>query len=79
MKYGVDVASGNQKVIDEASAEEITDYSFSPNREWVAYSKTAPNYQSSLWVYNLISGEKRQLTVPPPMETRSSVAMASTS
>lgn len=58
----VDVASGNQKVIDEASAEEISDYSFSPDGEWVAYSKTAPNYQSSLWVYNLNNGEKRQLT-----------------
>lgn len=58
----VDAISGKQQVIDEATADEITDYTFSPDGEWIAYSKTAPNYQSALWVYNLTSGEKRQLT-----------------
>ena len=58
----VDTRDGSQKVIDEATADEITDYSFSPDGEWIAYSKTAPNYQTALWVYHLTSGEKRQLT-----------------
>ena len=58
----VDAASGKQTVIDEASAEEIRDYSFSPDGDWVAYSKSAPNYQSALWVYQISTGKKQPIT-----------------
>lgn len=58
----VDIATGKQRVIDEATAEEINDYSFSPDGEWVAYSKPSPNYQSALWLYHLSTGEKHQIT-----------------
>lgn len=58
----VDAATGNQKAIDEATAEEITDYSWSPDGDWIAYSKSGPNYQSALWVYHLSTGQKHQLT-----------------
>ncbi|WP_019540389.1 S41 family peptidase [Proteiniphilum acetatigenes] len=58
----VDVATGRQTAIDEATAEEIRDYSFSPDGDWIAYSKSSPNYQSALWVYQLSSGRKYQLT-----------------
>ena len=58
----VDVSSGRQTVIDEATAEEIRDYAFSPDGDWIAYSKSSPNYQSALWVYQLTSGRRFQLT-----------------
>lgn len=58
----VDIASGRQRVIDEATAEEINDYSFSPDGAWIAYSKPSPNYQTALWLYHLPSGEKHQIT-----------------
>ena len=58
----VDAVSGNQTVIDEASAEEIRDYSFSPDGDWVAYSKSLPNYQSALWLYQVSTGRKHQVT-----------------
>jgi len=58
----VDIATGRQTVIDEATAEEINDYSFSPDGEWIAYSKPSPNYQSALWLYRLSTGEKQQIT-----------------
>lgn len=58
----VDISTGRQTAIDEASAEEIGDYTFSPDGEWIAYSKSSPNYQSALWVYQLSSGRKYQLT-----------------
>lgn len=58
----VDAVSGKQTAIDEATAEEINDYTFSPDGDWIAYSKTAPNYQSALWVYQLSTGNKYQLT-----------------
>ena len=58
----VDAATGRQTVIDEASGEEIRDYTFSYDGDWVAYSKPAPNYQSALWLYQLSTGKKQQLT-----------------
>ncbi len=58
----VDAITGKQTAIDEASAEEISDYSFSPDGDWVAYSKSSPNYQSALWVYQISTGRRTQLT-----------------
>ncbi len=58
----VDIASGRQAAIDEATAEEITDYAWSPDGNWIAYSKSSPNYQSALWAYQLSTGQKHQLT-----------------
>ncbi|MDR0422444.1 MAG: PDZ domain-containing protein, partial [Proteiniphilum sp.] len=58
----VDVSTGRQTAIDEASAEEIRDYAFSPDGDWIAYSKSASNYQTALWLYQLSTGRKQQLT-----------------
>lgn len=58
----VDASTGKQTVIDEASAEEIRDYSFSPDGDWIAYSKMMPNYQSALWLYQITTGKKQQIT-----------------
>ncbi|MEA4918533.1 S41 family peptidase [Proteiniphilum sp.] len=58
----VDISSNKQTAIDEATAEEISDYSFSPDGDWIAYSKSSPNDQSALWVYQISSGRKYQLT-----------------
>ena len=58
----VDMASGKQIVVDVATAEEISDYAFSPDGDWIAYSKSSPNYQSALWLYQLSTGNKHQVT-----------------
>lgn len=58
----VDAVSGKQTEIDRASAEEIRDYSFSPDGDWVAYSKSSSNYQSALWLYQISTGKKHQVT-----------------
>ncbi len=58
----VDAVSGKQSLIDQASAEEIRNYSFSPDGDWVAYSKSSPNYQSALWLYQISTGKNTQLT-----------------
>lgn len=44
----VDISTGSQTAIDEATAEEIRDYTFSPDGNWIAYSKSSPNDQSAL-------------------------------
>ncbi len=58
----VDAASGKQTKIDQASSSEIRDYSFSPDGDWVAYSKASTNYQTALWVYQISTGKKTQIT-----------------
>ena len=58
----VDALTGKQTVIDKASAEEIRDYSFSYDGDWIAYSKPSPNYQSALWLYQISTGKKHQIT-----------------
>ncbi len=58
----IDVVNGKETNIDKATAEEISDYTFSPDGEWIAYSKSSPNYQSALWLYNISTGRKHQIT-----------------
>ncbi|MDD3510292.1 MAG: PDZ domain-containing protein [Fermentimonas sp.] len=58
----VDIITGNETEIDKATGEEIRDYTFSPDGDWIAYSKSLPNYQSALWLYQLSTGKKHQIT-----------------
>ena len=58
----VDAATGRQVAVDKASAEEISDYTFSYDGGWIAYSKSSPNYQSALWLYNVSPGQKHHIT-----------------
>lgn len=57
----VDTGSGIQKQIDRATYGEIRDYSFSPDSEWIIYTKEAANRQSVIWVYHIASGKATQL------------------
>ena len=61
LKY-LDIESGKVKVVDTASRNEIKAYHFSPDSEWITYSKESKNSQSAIWVYNLTNGKKVQLT-----------------
>lgn len=61
LKY-LDVESGKVKVVDTAKRNEITDYAFSPDSEWITYSKESKNGQTAVWVYQLSSGKNYQLT-----------------
>ena len=58
----VDISNGNEVIIDKGSSEEIRDYAFSPDGNWIAYSKSSPNYQSALWLYQISNGENHQIT-----------------
>lgn len=76
----VDVSTDRQTAIDEATAEEIRDYSFSPDGDWIAYSKTSPNYQSALWLYQISTGKNNRSPTPLSLTaTQHSAAMASIS
>ncbi len=57
----IDVQSRVITPVDHADLREITDYSWSPDSRWLAYSRDAKNNLDSIWLYSLERKEKRQL------------------
>lgn len=58
----VDVATGKQTEVDHATENEIRSYAFSPDSEWITYTKESDNGNSAVWVYNIPSAKATQLT-----------------
>src|SRR4029453_14283523 len=58
----VDVASGKVKEADESARADITDYKWSPDSRWLAYTKLGETQLPSIWLYALDEGKARQLT-----------------
>ncbi len=58
----LDVASGKITDIDKATQNEIRTYDISPDSRWVAYTREGSNSQPAIWVYDITTGQKRQLT-----------------
>jgi len=58
----LDVSSGEKKLVDTSKYFSIDNYSFSPDSRWICYTKNAPNYMSSIWVYSLENDKKMRLT-----------------
>jgi len=61
LKY-LNVATGAEKNIADAYSDEIRDYSFSPDSKWVIYTNNSENSNSSVWVYNLATGQNHKVT-----------------
>jgi tricorn protease len=60
--HWVDVASGQVKEADQAAQGDITDYRWSPDSRWLAYTKVGSSQLPSIWIYSLDQGKARQLT-----------------
>lgn len=58
----VDITTKKTTIIDTPTSNEIRSYSFSPNSQWIAYTKNSSNNQSAIWVYNIEKATKQQLT-----------------
>jgi len=58
----IDVASGEISDVDRDPNNDITDYTWSPDGRWLAYSKTGDNNLSSIWVASLDDGSTHRLT-----------------
>ncbi len=58
----VDVASGKVKEADQSAQGDITDYKWSPDSRWLAYTKTGETQLPAIWLYALDEGKARQLT-----------------
>ena len=58
----VDVNSQEVTLVDTSRRGEIGSYSWSPDSQWITYSKEADNDMSVVWVYNTDNGEKFRIT-----------------
>jgi tricorn protease len=58
----VEVESGRLVDVDRSQTGDITTYTFSPDSQWLAYTKNAANQMSVIWLYSLESREAAPLT-----------------
>jgi tricorn protease len=58
----LDIQSERLTNIDQPKLEEIRHYAFSHDSRWITYAKSGPNAMDAIWVYNIESGERMQLT-----------------
>ncbi|CAM2010803.1 S41 family peptidase [Acanthopleuribacter pedis] len=60
--YLVDVASGDLTEVHKGVYGDVNDFSWSPDSRWLAYTRTADNQFSVIWVYDLAGKKHHQLT-----------------
>lgn len=66
----LDVATGKQTDVDRGVYDDIADgndatqYTWSPDSVWLAYTKTNAAYLREIWVYSVASGHKGAVTEP---------------
>ncbi len=58
----VEVATGETRQVDTSPVWEITEYAFSPDSKWLAYSRPEPNNCRSIHLYNVASGTTHAVT-----------------
>ncbi|MCX6301340.1 MAG: PDZ domain-containing protein [Bacteroidia bacterium] len=58
----VEAATGKTVDIDHATSNELRSYSFSPDSRWIAYTKEGSNEKPAIWVYEIPTGKKQQVT-----------------
>jgi len=58
------VAVGTRAVtlVDQATAFEITEYAWSPDSQWVAYSKPEDRSLQKVWIYSVANGHRTEVT-----------------
>jgi tricorn protease len=57
-----EASTGKITEIDNASTNELRSYNFSPDSRWITYHKEGSNEKAAIWVYEITSGKKQQLT-----------------
>ena len=65
----VNVATGKITLIDQADRggsydQPNQDYTFSPDSKWVAFSKIGFGWNNSVWLYNIKTGQKTEISDP---------------
>lgn len=60
--YILDIAEGKPKFVDKDEITYISDYTWSPDNRWLAYSKRMENGQAAVMVYDVEQSKTHQLT-----------------
>jgi tricorn protease len=55
----LDVESGAKTLVDRSDKAGIGSYRFSPDSEWICYTKESANFKTTVWIYSL--GDKNAL------------------
>ncbi|MBU8922152.1 MAG: PDZ domain-containing protein [Bacteroidales bacterium] len=58
----VDIDGGSRKKADESEINAIRSYNFSPDGNWLCYSKSDENWLTSIWVYSLEKKKAMRMT-----------------
>jgi tricorn protease len=58
----VEAVTGKTVDIDHATSNELRSYNFSPDSRWIAYTKEGSNEKPAIWVYEIPTGMKQQVT-----------------
>ena len=58
----VEVDSGRTHEVDSSTWDDITEYAWSPDSQWLAYTKTNASRLQSIWIHGLADGRNHQLT-----------------
>jgi tricorn protease len=53
----IDAASGESKKVDQGQELELTEYNFSPDSKWIAYTKLDDNKVQSIYLYQIDGGK----------------------
>ena len=61
----LDTLSLERTQVDQSEAGEITDYRFSPDSQWLAYTKPMPSGLNAVYIYSIRTG--RSFPVSDPM------------
>jgi tricorn protease len=60
--YLVEVEDGEATVVDQDKNWELTEYAFSPDGKWLAYTKTNENHLRSIHLYNIENESKTTIS-----------------
>ena len=60
----VDVASGRTRDVDSSRHNDIEEYVWSPDGQWLAYSRVNETNLSQVWLYSLRDGTRTAVTEP---------------
>jgi tricorn protease len=60
--YTLEVDTKKVVQVDKATVQEMTDYTFSPDSSWLAYTKRTDNSFTALFLYNLVDKKTTQAT-----------------
>jgi tricorn protease len=58
----VDAASGNTRDVDSSRRDDITEYTWSPDGQWLAYTLENDAHLTRVWLYSLKDGSRTPVT-----------------